>query len=56
MKELKPCPFCGSVVIKEDTTNCSCFVFHFMRCKKCGAKTVYYETKNSAIDAWNKRS
>ena len=56
MAELKPCPFCGSVVIEENTNNFGSFVFHFMCCERCSAKTAYYETKKSAIDAWNKRS
>ena len=55
-EKLKPCPFCGSVVIGKDKTNCGCFAFYFICCKKCGAKSAYYQTKNSAIDAWNKRS
>ena len=52
MKELKPCPFCGSDDIsteergKNDEWWCACI---------CGATSGWYRTQQEAIDGWNTR-
>jgi len=55
MEELKPCPVCGAIsfviVLKE--------IIHeryHLECCKCGRYTLWYDSKQEAIDAWNKRS
>lgn len=51
MSELKPCPFCGG---KAKTQ--SFYRDHRVYCRTCNASTMcYYETKEKAIAAWNRR-
>ena len=57
--ELKPCPFCGGLgeLIRETVADeilyavaCSCW-----HCR-VGPITDWYQTKEHAIEAWNKRA
>ena len=58
MHELKPCPFCGHVaalrsgryVMGEEKPGTAHVV-----CTQCGATTVVYNDKESAVKAWNRR-
>ena len=54
MAELKPCK-CGKKVkiFKEDDVYSQNYGLYYTGC--CG-RYVYAETKQAAIDAWNKRS
>lgn len=54
--KLKPCPFCGGTagtigdsVVEEDPA-------FWVRCWECGAETSVYNTKEEAIEAWNRRA
>ena len=53
MNKLKPCPFCGSV---------ECYVVRdyelskaWVKCICCGADTRICDSKEEAIEAWNRR-
>ena len=50
MKELKPCPFCGStdIWIMNDP-------YFWCWCIGCGVETLTYYTKEELIKAWNTR-
>lgn len=50
MKELKPCPFCGSENIRiMGNSNFWCM------CDQCGVETQTYDTEEELIEAWNAR-
>lgn len=49
--ELKPCPFCGGEAI---VSGCDDTLWSVI-CKKCAASIDYNETKQEAIEAWNRR-
>lgn len=49
--ELKPCPFCGGTPI---VSGCDDTLWSVI-CKKCAASIDYNETKQEAIEAWNRR-
>ena len=49
--KLKPCPFCGGEAIIEGCDDTLWSVI----CKKCAASIDYNETKQEAIEAWNRR-
>jgi Lar family restriction alleviation protein len=55
INKLKPCPFCGAVVIKRISpiNNTVMFV-----CNKCGADVCFYgaEHEPKATKAWNRRA
>ena len=64
--ELKPCPFCGSEAVLDDTIDCFGQVNitgHYVECTKCMASSqVFHEygrTKeyciNRAVEFWNRR-
>lgn len=53
---LKPCPFCGADVAKvadwSDVDGKEYWVF----CQQCAAATGHCETREGAIEAWNRRA
>lgn len=67
--ELKPCPFCGgkytvnlsdcsecSPCVDEPPCDCCNWVKHLIVCNGCGAASGMYDTKEEAIEAWNRRA
>lgn len=63
--KLKPCPFCGGDAEEKYVrrkTKYRLFTFpditHFVyiKCKVCGANTSIKETRENAIEAWNRRA
>lgn len=48
MTDLKPCPFCGGKahIIHEG---------YWIMYEDCQSESGYYETKEEAIEAWNRR-
>ena len=48
-KELKPCPFCGG---EAEIVGYTIF---WATCKECTAETKDFDTKEEAIEAWNRR-
>ena len=57
MAELKPCPFCGSdtgLYIESDQDGY--MMFYYGHCMNCDTKGPALQTRQQAIDAWNKRS
>lgn len=52
--DLKLCPFCkGDGELVRD--NLHMMRGYIVKCRSCGAETMYYKTKNNAVDAWNNR-
>ena len=52
-RRLKPCPFCGGhAEIKCDVL----YRGYNARCQLCGVNTRNFETKDEAIEAWNRRA
>ena len=57
MNELKPCPFCGGIKIKEQYRK----PYSIIKCKECGYRVNiadWYEEadgKAEAIEVWNRR-
>lgn len=50
--KLKPCPFCGGEAkLERGTTQLDNFVY----CSDCGSGTRFFNTKQSAIETWNRR-
>ena len=58
MKELKPCPFCGSknVSCMEEAIGYSLNIFQFVVCKSCGARTILSRSEQIVIERWNRRA
>ena len=53
MKQLKPCPFCGSTdIVKTDPPSPTTNVLYIISCSNCDA-TVY--DLEDSVSAWNKR-
>jgi Lar family restriction alleviation protein len=50
--KLLPCPFCGG---GAELLKGLCELDNYVMCLKCGCKTKLYNTKESAIKAWNTR-
>ena len=46
---LKPCPFCGG---EAEFYEFTCF---WVSCKDCWCETFTYDTKQEAVEAWNRR-
>lgn len=51
METIKPCPFCGSIIVSVSRTAKLFWVF----CKNCNAEGISKETEAEAIEAWNNR-
>ena len=52
--ELKPCPFCGSSIVSEQSNDTSRFYWH--SCGKCGCETEGCEGQSEARALWNRRA
>lgn len=52
IKELKPCPFCGSTYVKISR----CSWEYSTTCYDCGASVGSFNTKEEAEEAWNLRA
>ena len=52
MSELKRCPFCGG---EAGLLKGQCEIDNYVMCLECRSKTKLYNTKASAIKAWNTR-
>lgn len=48
--KLKPCPFCGGEARFANTDE------NWIACVDCGAETTFFDTKEEAIEAWNRRA
>lgn len=53
---IKPCPFCGDDAEYCDEYDKQGTLFHFIFCKYCESSSGKYETKEMAIQRWNKRT
>lgn len=51
--KLKPCPFCGGKNIYMFTDIMSRW---WVFCKDCDVQAGRHETKEQAVDAWNRRA
>lgn len=49
MEDLKKCPFCGG---KAEIVGYKIF---WVICKECTAETKSFDTREEAIEAWNRR-
>ena len=49
MKELKKCPFCGG------EAEIAGYKIFWVICKECTAETKSFDTREEAIEAWNRR-
>lgn len=57
LKQIEKCPFCGHEKTYIFTDIDSQFGESFANvCDKCGATGPFEDSKEQAIDAWNKRS
>ena len=56
MSELKPCPFCGGEAAGVIYHNEECtYIRHYVRCRRCDARTGKHKTYEFAENAWNRR-
>lgn len=53
--EILPCPFCAERFIRLNDFHMDGKTWH-INCDKCSATLSEFETKQEAIDAWNKRA
>lgn len=57
MYELKPCPFCNGSACVISTGNYYPKEYYRIVCQKsCTMQAKLYETKEKAIEAWNRRA
>ena len=60
MSELKPCPFCGGeAFVTEYLYSCdptSRATTHAVECNGCHTTTFEFDSKEEAIEAWNRRA
>lgn len=57
--ELKPCPFCGEAKLIAECNEIDDEAgenWHYIRCANCSVTSGYYNTREIAIDAWNRRA
>lgn len=59
-KELLHCPYCGNTAGEKTgvcvmTRHGGFLEPYFTLCRKCGASTKNFMTREEAIDAWNRR-
>ena len=53
MEKLKPCPKCGNHILS--------FIIGIVTpkfavlCEECGEETDFFDTKNKAVEVWNRR-
>lgn len=52
MIELKPCPFCGGEAEYRDGSSTTPYI----RCNKCGGRTLSSYNREKLAEAWNKRA
>jgi Lar family restriction alleviation protein len=52
MNKLKPCPFCGSSLLKIYDNG---LIYPWVQCVECLANTSSEPTVEEAIKAWNRR-
>ena len=56
-ENLKPCPFCGGEAKSKSSVDVFGHEgFFSVLCRKCYARTGYYETEAEVIEAWNRRA
>lgn len=54
-EKLKPCPFCGSVVV--DTHDSKALIHAlYVRCMRCNAMFKFFNEEKRAIKDWNTRA
>lgn len=57
MREIKPCPFCGSeCVAAAYLFNPEPKKIYRVMCIDCGVRTDFFKTKNQAYKLWNTRT
>ena len=54
--KLKPCPFCGCEKINSSKNEYNTKDWFSFYCDNCEIETDEFETEESAINFWNKRS
>ena len=55
MSELKPCPFCGEMPIIHGEESGDYYIECINVGCACLPTSCFYETKEQAIEAWNRR-
>ena len=53
MEKLKPCPVCGNHILSF-VTGIAAPKFAVL-CEECGEESNWYNTKNEAVEDWNRR-
>ena len=51
-RNIKPCPFCGSMDVKVESMGSS---YHTVVCRNCHAVGPNHNDKGKAITRWNQR-
>lgn len=54
--DLKPCPFCSDSGYFYDVELTSGSYEDAIKCGDCGAMTASFDTREKAIEAWNRRA
>ena len=52
---MKACPFCGAFPWLDGSENVNGKPYYYVTCPKCFASTKGAETKEEAIELWNRR-
>ena len=53
MDELKPCPFCGGPASYKVWSD---HEYHCVECFDCSIEMNYFDSKQEAVDFWNRRT